>query len=151
MHFAATAVLEAHGPEATRRAIAEGRHLTTLAFSEVGFEKPLLGPVGHAQPTNRRPVTSQLDRPQELGHFGRGSRKLRVVEPAVVGDGPMTLWLVPRPSSGLTVGRQFDGLGLRGNGSVPVDADGVVVDRAAMLGPDGEGLTSRWPWCCPGS
>jgi alkylation response protein AidB-like acyl-CoA dehydrogenase len=55
-------------------------------------------------------------------------------------DGPMTLWLVPRESPGLTIGEQFDGLGLRGNGSVPVEANGVTVDRSAMLGADGRGL-----------
>ena len=36
MHYAATAVIEQHGPEAIRRAIAKGDHLTTLAFSEPG-------------------------------------------------------------------------------------------------------------------
>src|SRR5689334_13572367 len=34
MHYAATAVIEAHGPRAVREAIARGEHLTTLAFSE---------------------------------------------------------------------------------------------------------------------
>jgi isovaleryl-CoA dehydrogenase len=36
MHFAGVAVIEAHGPADVRRAVAEGRHLTSLAFSEVG-------------------------------------------------------------------------------------------------------------------
>src|SRR5215470_6949952 len=36
MHYCATAVIEAHGPEDVRRAIAAGKHLTTLAFSEPG-------------------------------------------------------------------------------------------------------------------
>ena len=36
MHYAATAVIEAHGPDDVRRAIAAGEHLSTLAFSEVG-------------------------------------------------------------------------------------------------------------------
>ncbi|MEZ4654051.1 MAG: acyl-CoA dehydrogenase family protein [Candidatus Eisenbacteria bacterium] len=33
MHYAATAVLEAHGSEAIRKDVAAGRHFTTLAFS----------------------------------------------------------------------------------------------------------------------
>src|SRR5690242_16622351 len=36
MHYAGTAVIEAHGPMETRQAIGGGRHLTTLAFSEAG-------------------------------------------------------------------------------------------------------------------
>jgi len=55
-------------------------------------------------------------------------------------DGPMTLWLVPADAAGLSVSGAFDGLGLRGNASAPMTADGVQVPRAAMLGADGGGL-----------
>ncbi len=55
-------------------------------------------------------------------------------------DGPMTLWLVPADAAGLSVSGTFDGLGLRGNASAPMTADGVRVPRAAMLGADGGGL-----------
>jgi alkylation response protein AidB-like acyl-CoA dehydrogenase len=40
----------------------------------------------------------------------------------------------------LSVGGPFDGLGLRGNCSSPVLADGVMVRREAMLGADGQGF-----------
>ena len=36
MHYAGAAVIEAHGPREVREAVAAGRHLTTLAFSEAG-------------------------------------------------------------------------------------------------------------------
>src|SRR4051794_2578877 len=36
MHFAATSVLEAHGPREVREAIARGGHVLSLAFSEAG-------------------------------------------------------------------------------------------------------------------
>src|SRR4051794_37103941 len=36
MHYAATALIEAHGGDDIRRAIASDGHLTTLAFSEAG-------------------------------------------------------------------------------------------------------------------
>jgi alkylation response protein AidB-like acyl-CoA dehydrogenase len=52
----------------------------------------------------------------------------------------MTLWLVPAGAAGLTVAGVFDGLGLRGNSSAPMAADGVTVPAAAMLGADGAGL-----------
>jgi alkylation response protein AidB-like acyl-CoA dehydrogenase len=52
----------------------------------------------------------------------------------------MTLWLVPGASEGLNVAGSFDGLGLRGNGSAPMTADGLRVPRRAMVGADGAGL-----------
>ena len=52
----------------------------------------------------------------------------------------MTMWLVPAGTPGLSEPGAFDGLGLRGNGSAPLSADGVSVPEAAMLGPDGGGL-----------
>ncbi len=149
MHFAATAVVEAHGPEATRRAIAEGRHLTTLAFSEVGSRSHFWAPLGTATPLDGGTVVTLAARKSWVTSAAAADSYVWSSLP-VSATGPMTLWLVPRQSSGLTIGTHFDGLGLRGNGSVPVDAEGVVVDRAAMLGPDGEGLnialTVVLPW-----
>jgi isovaleryl-CoA dehydrogenase len=62
----------------------------------------------------------------------------------------MTLWLVPSSAAGLVQPSEFDGLGLRGNGSTPLSADGVRVERGAMIGPDGGGLdlalTAVLPW-----
>jgi len=52
----------------------------------------------------------------------------------------MTLWLVPAGADGLSVAGTFDGLGLRGNSSAPMAANGVRVPLTAMLGADGAGL-----------
>jgi alkylation response protein AidB-like acyl-CoA dehydrogenase len=48
--------------------------------------------------------------------------------------------LVPAHSPGLKVAAPFDGLGLRGNASSPVEATGVRVPTTARLGDDGGGL-----------
>src|SRR5215470_2205579 len=48
MHYCATAVLEAHGPEQVRREVAAGRHLSTLAFSEVGSRSQFWAPLSTA-------------------------------------------------------------------------------------------------------
>src|SRR5207302_211328 len=48
MHFCGAAVLEAHGPEQVRREVGAGRHLTTLAFSEVGSRSQFWAPVSSA-------------------------------------------------------------------------------------------------------
>jgi alkylation response protein AidB-like acyl-CoA dehydrogenase len=62
----------------------------------------------------------------------------------------MSLWLVPAGTRGLSIGPEFDGLGLRGNDSRPITADGVRVSGKARLGDDGAGLdialTAILPW-----
>jgi alkylation response protein AidB-like acyl-CoA dehydrogenase len=55
-------------------------------------------------------------------------------------EGMSTIWLVPADAEGLTVGPPFDGLGLRGNDSRPVTAEGVTISADARLGPDGGGF-----------
>ncbi|HYX43940.1 MAG TPA: acyl-CoA dehydrogenase family protein, partial [Acidimicrobiales bacterium] len=48
MHYAATAVIEAFGPDDVRREIAAGRYVTTLAFSEAGSRSQFWVPLGTA-------------------------------------------------------------------------------------------------------
>jgi isovaleryl-CoA dehydrogenase len=137
MHYAATAVLEVHGPEAVRRAIAEGKHLTTLAFSEVGSRSHFWAPVGTATRVNSHVrLDAQKSWVTSAGHadsYVWSSKPLAA-------DGPMTLWLVPANASGVQPRGHFDGLGLRGNSSTPVAAEDVQLSEAAMLGSDGSGL-----------
>jgi alkylation response protein AidB-like acyl-CoA dehydrogenase len=137
MHYAATAVLEAHGAEATRAAIASGRHLSTLAFSEVGSRSHFWAPLGTATRTGEG---VRLDaRKSWVTSAGEADSYVWSSLP-LAAAGPMTLWLVDAYGSGLEVGAAFDGMGLRGNASSPVTADGVVVGEDAMLGADGAGL-----------
>jgi alkylation response protein AidB-like acyl-CoA dehydrogenase len=51
-----------------------------------------------------------------------------------------TLWLVPADAGGLKVAAPFDGLGLRGNASSPIEAHDVELPLMARLGDDGAGL-----------
>src|SRR5437763_3196483 len=48
MHYAATAVIEAHGPEDVRRRVAAGDYVTTLAFSEAGSRSMFWVPMSTA-------------------------------------------------------------------------------------------------------
>jgi alkylation response protein AidB-like acyl-CoA dehydrogenase len=62
-----------------------------------------------------------------------------------------TLWLVPRTNAGLRVAdAAFDGIGLRGNDSSPVTAEGAKVPASARLGDDGAGfgimMSTVLPW-----
>ncbi|MFF8990985.1 acyl-CoA dehydrogenase family protein [Streptomyces sp. NPDC014983] len=140
MHYAAAAVIEVHGPAHVRRAIADGRHLSTLAFSERGSRSHFWAPVGTALPDGAYGVRLNA-RKSWVTSAGRAdsyvwsSRPLRAA-------GPMTLWLVPSDSPGLQVCGDFDGFGLRGNASSPVSAEDVHVPETARLSTDGGGLAT---------
>ncbi len=147
MHYAATAIIEVHGPRDVREEIAAGRCLATLAFSEVGSRSHFWAPVstaiaddGFVRLDARK---SWVTAAGEADVYVWSSRPLAA-------EGPMTMWLVRSDAPGLKVAGRFDGLGLRGNESRPVDAEGLMVGRDAMLGADGGGLdvalTVALPW-----
>jgi isovaleryl-CoA dehydrogenase len=147
MHYAGVAVIEAHGQDEVRRSIAAGEHLTTLAFSEVGSRSHFWASMGTATPNGDQVRLeghkSWVTSAGEADSYVWSSRPLAA-------EGPMSLWLVPSDRSGLAVAGSFDGLGLRGNGSVPIDADFVLVDSDTLLGDDGAGLdialATALPW-----
>ena len=137
MHYAATAALVAGGMKDALTEIVAGEHLSTLAFSEFGSRSHFWAPLGTATAAD---ADVRLDARKswvtsagEADSYVWSSRPLQA-------DGPMTLWLVPGGSEGLNVAGSFDGLGLRGNGSAPMTADGLCVPRSAMVGADGAGL-----------
>jgi alkylation response protein AidB-like acyl-CoA dehydrogenase len=137
MHYAATAVIEAHGPEEVRRAIASGDHLSTLAFSETGSRSHFWAPLGTAALDGDAVV---LDASKSwVTSAGEADSYVWTSRPASGADGA-SLWLVPADAPGLAVAGPFDGLGLRGNASSPVLAAGVRLPATAALGADGAGL-----------
>lgn len=137
MHYSGTAVIEQHGAEPVRRAIAAGKHLTTLAFSEPG---------------SRSHFWASLNNARADGDHVRISGKKSFVTSAHHADSYVwstrptagaelsTLWLVPRETAGVRIDSGFDGLGLRGNDSAPVTAEDVRLPAAARLGDDGGGF-----------
>lgn len=137
MHYAAVSVVEAHGPVEVRSAIARGEHVSSLAFSESGSRSHFWAPMSSATPEGdgvRLDATkSWITSAGQADSYVWSSRPLAA-------EGPMTLWLVPSDSVGLRTAAPFDGLGLRGNASSPVVAEGVVVPATALLGGDGTGL-----------
>jgi len=137
MHYSGTAALEAHGPAEVRREIASGRHLTTLAFSETGSRSHFWAPMSTAVSDDDG---IRLDaRKSWVTAAGEADSYVWSSRP-VDAEGLMSLWLVPSDASGLSVSGPFDGLGLRGNASRPITAEGVKVASDAMLGGDGDGL-----------
>jgi alkylation response protein AidB-like acyl-CoA dehydrogenase len=138
MHYCGGAVLEAFGPRDVRKAAASGAHLSTLAFSEAGSRSHFWAPVGTAK---RDQAGVMLDaRKSWVTSASRASAYIWSSQPVRAGSGLSTLWLVPAGSPGIRVEGPFDGLGLRGNDSSPVSADGVPLAETAMLGEDGKGF-----------
>lgn len=137
MHYAATAVIEAHGSLDVRRAIAEGKHITTLAFSERGSRSHFWAPVSTATAHNG---SVNLDASKSwVTSAGQADSYVWSSKP-LGAEGASTIWLVPASAAGLSIAGAFDGLGLRGNASSPMTAKDVAVERSAMLGPDGGGF-----------
>jgi alkylation response protein AidB-like acyl-CoA dehydrogenase len=150
MHYSAVAGLVAAEDKDTLVAIAGGTHLSTLAFSETGSRSHFWAPLSTAilEPGG---TTVRLDASKSwvtsAGHadsYVWSSRPLTGGADGADGSadeaGPMTLWLVPADAAGLSAAGAFDGLGLRGNSSAPLTADGLIVPLSAMLGADGGGL-----------
>jgi len=141
MHYSAVAALTAVGDKDTLTAIGAGTHLSTLAFSETGSRSHFWAPLSSAVLLDDGP-TVRLDASKSwvtsAGHADSYVWSSRPVSAGVAG--PMTLWLVPGGAAGLSIAGAFDGLGLRGNASAPMTADGVTVPPSVMLGTDGAGL-----------
>lgn len=137
MHYAGAAVIEAHGPREVREAVARGEHVTTLAFSEQGSRSHFWAPVSTATPdeggVRLDAQKSWVTSAGEADSYVWSSRPLDA-------EGNSTVWLVPADAAGLSIPAQFDGLGLRGNSSSPVTAEGVRIPRGNMLGADGGGF-----------
>jgi isovaleryl-CoA dehydrogenase len=148
MHYSAVAGLVAAEDKDTLVAIAAGAHLSTLAFSEAGSRSHFWAPMSTAV-LSPDGTTVRLDASKswvtsagQADSYVWSSRPLSSGGDEVEGAaaGPMTLWLVPAGAAGLSAAGAFDGLGLRGNSSAPLTADGLVVPLSAMLGADGGGL-----------
>lgn len=139
MHYAGTAVIEAHGPREVREAIAAGKHLTTLAFSEAGSRSQFWAPLSTATVV---PGDGQvrLDAQKSWATSAGEADSYVWSSRPLAAEGPSTIWLVPADAAGLTIPAPFNGLGLRGNSSSPITAARVELPGAAMLGPDGGGF-----------
>lgn len=147
MHYAGAAVLAKHGSVEVNQALARGEHVSTLAFSESGSRSHFWAPVSTARRDGDEVV---LDARKSWVTSSSHATAYVWSSTPLDGDGASTLWLVEADRSGLTVPRPFDGLGLRGNDSTPVTADGVRVPAANQLGPDGGGFDIMMGTVLPG-
>ncbi len=137
MHYAGAVVVEAHGRPEVREQVARGRHLTTLAFSEAGSRSQFWAPTSTAIRADGR---VQLDAQKSwVTSAGQADSYVWSSRP-LAAEGASTIWLVPAGSEGLSLSFQFEGLGLRGNHSSPLNAERVLIPEENMLGADGDGF-----------
>ena len=146
MHFAAVAALEQLGGAEVRRAIGAGDHLTTLAFSEVGTRSHFWVSTGTAARDGDDVVLHGSK--SWITAAGKADSYVWSSRPAS-GEGPMSLWLVPSSEPHLSEPVRFDGLGLRGNASSPVSANGARIPLGNLLGEDGGGLDASMMYVLP--
>jgi alkylation response protein AidB-like acyl-CoA dehydrogenase len=136
MHYVGASLIERHGPLSVREAIGEGRHITTLAWSETGSRSHFWAPFSTARADGEHVVLnggkSMVTSAQEADSYIWSTQPLDA-------EGSSTLWLIDTCTPGLSSPKPFDGLGLRGNASAPVRADNVRVPKRSILGGDGEG------------
>ncbi|MGH9122370.1 MAG: acyl-CoA dehydrogenase family protein, partial [Acidimicrobiales bacterium] len=145
MHYAASAVINSAGHEGARQALGRGE-LTSLAFSEGGTRSQFWATQSTAAPAGPRDAGDPGDasiridaRKSWVTSAGEADSYVWSTLP-LAAEGPMTLWLVPADGAGISPPGKFDGLGLRGNGSAPLTATDLRLDKGAMLGEDGKGL-----------
>lgn len=137
MHYAGSAVVEKFADEGFRKENASGKHLLTLAFSESGSRSHFWAPVSKAE---KKDDGIYLHARKSWVTSANHATAFVWSSQPVAAEGASSIWLVPADAKGLGSTGGFDGLGLRGNDSTPMVAEGVQVPESAMMGEDGGGL-----------
>ena len=158
MHCCATQMIAASSALPSRDTlladIAAGRHLSTLAFSEKGSRSHFWAPVSQAVATGDiYRLTAHKSWVTSAGHADSyivSTRASGSIEPFA-----STIFYLPRGTPGICIGPQWNGLGLRGNDSSPIDLVDVPSSSANFVSEEGEGfaamLTTVLPWFQLGS
>ena len=136
--------------------IVAGRHLTTLAFSERKSRSQFWAPVSILEPeTNGRGYRTDAWKSWVTSAGHADSYVSSAQKPGAASPLESTLYFVRRDAKGLRVDGGFDGLGLRGNDSAPVQMENVHVDDHDLLTAHGDGLAAMLqivlPWFVVGT
>ena len=137
------------GRDALLAQIAAGKHFTTLAFSEKGSRSQFWAPVsrlaeagdGYTTDAKKSWVTSAV----RADSYVSSAQAPRAASPL-----ESTCYLARRGAAGVKVAGAWNGLGLRGNESAPVDIAGLRVARGDLMTEPGKGadmmLQVVLPW-----
>jgi alkylation response protein AidB-like acyl-CoA dehydrogenase len=144
MHLCGTACIAAAPTRhhETLKAIAEGKHLTTLAFSEKGSRSHFWAPVSRAEKVGPKVrVTAQKSFCTSAGQAD--SYVLTTLSAEGKGPTDTTLYLVDGKAPGVRAQGTWDGLGLRANASGPMLFEGVELADATRLTAECGGFKAK--------
>jgi alkylation response protein AidB-like acyl-CoA dehydrogenase len=141
MHLCGVACYAA-APEKTEpqlRAAAQGKHLSTLAFSETGSRSHFWAPVSRAVAGNGGVHVSANK--SFVTSAGRADGYVvSTLAPAATQPLESSLYLVLRGDKGVRVSGTWKGVGMRGNASAPMTLENVALGEARALSAPGKGL-----------
>ncbi|HVT39672.1 MAG TPA: acyl-CoA dehydrogenase family protein [Gemmatimonadaceae bacterium] len=122
------------------KAMASGRHLSTLAFSETGSRSHFWAPLSRAESLNGSGarLAARKSFVTSAGHAQ--SYVTSSLSPNGTSVTDSTLYLVLAGSAGVTMTGAWDGLGLRANASAPMLFEGCIVPADQRLTADGAGF-----------
>lgn len=135
--------------DAVLRDIAQGKHLTTLAFSERGSRSHFWAPTSKLAEKDGGFVTqaqkSWVTSAREADSYVSSAQKPNAASPL-----ESTIYLLRKDQAGVRVNGTFDGLGLRGNDSAPVTLEDVKVSKDDLISGLGAGADTMLqvvlPW-----
>lgn len=116
--------------------VAAGRHLSTLAWSEKGSRSHFWAPVGCARAEGESVV---LDARKSWVTTAGEADGYVATSTSSTGEG-IDLYLVEKGDAGFEIVGGWDGVGLRGNASAPMELKGCRVPASRRIGPAGGAL-----------
>jgi alkylation response protein AidB-like acyl-CoA dehydrogenase len=144
MHTLASVTIAAaprsHALEEVLRAMANGRHLSTLAFSEAGSRSHFWAPVSRAENLDGKGARLSAHKSFVTSAGHAQSYVTSALSPNGAAITDSTLYLVLAESAGLTVTGAWDGLGLRANASSPMRLEDCIVPADMRLTAEGGGF-----------
>ena len=140
--------------DAILRAAAQGKHLTTLAFSEKGSRSQFWAPVSKMVAKGDGFVTqafkSWVTSAARADSFVSSAQKPDAASPM-----ESTVYLARKGAKGLRIAAGFDGLGLRGNDSAPMSFEDYEIAKGDLISELGAGagtmLEVVLPWFAMGT
>ncbi len=159
MHVSAAQTFSASTTLAGRddllREVAQGKHLTTLAFSEKGSRSHFWAPVSKLASNSNGSLKTTASKSWITSAKRADSYVASGQMPGANSPMESTLYLVHSKSKGIRKVSAFDGLGLRGNDSAPVEFDELDIPQANLLTTHGAGAPMMMevvlPWFCVGT
>ena len=128
--------------------IARGRHLSTLAFSEVGSRSHFWAPVSRAERDGAGVrISARKSWVTSAGHAQ--SYVVSTQSPDAAGPAESTLYLVLADAKGLSVAGAWDGMGMRANAAAPMTLDRCDVAPGMQLTRDGGGFAAMMETVLP--